>query len=117
MAEEGHAEAQYLLGYMYSEGIYVKQNWEIAREWFEKSADQGYAESQYQLGYMHSNDGDDGVSRAFYQAVPLIELAALQDHPEAQHMMGLFYQRGIEVYQDDKMAFYYFKQAASFRSG
>ena len=41
-AKQGHAEAQFKLGDMYS----VEKNYKKAVEWYEKAAKQGHAEAQ-----------------------------------------------------------------------
>jgi TPR repeat protein len=41
-AEQGHAEAQYNLGFCYEKGKGVKQNYEKAEEWYRKAAAQGH---------------------------------------------------------------------------
>ena len=54
-AEQGYADAQYDLGWMYYNGdgtvIHKKQ----AFYWYKKSAKQGYAKAQYNLGLMYYN--------------------------------------------------------------
>jgi len=57
-AENGHAESQFELGYIYSVGpdfFFVKikgvpQNHEEALRWYRKSAEQGFAEAQWEMG-------------------------------------------------------------------
>lgn len=52
LAESGHAEAQYGLGFMYETGWGVQRAASEALEWYRKSAEQGYAKAQYNLGMM-----------------------------------------------------------------
>ena len=52
-AEQGDAEAQYRLGWMYYKGEGVAQSFETARKWHEQAATQGNAEAQYNLGLMY----------------------------------------------------------------
>ena len=54
-AEQGHAEAQFNLGYMYQYGQGVKQDYFKAVEWYQKAAEQGDASAQYNLGVMYYN--------------------------------------------------------------
>lgn len=49
-AEQGHAGAQYELGWCYSHGRGVKKDLKKAVEWFRKAADQGYDAAQCELG-------------------------------------------------------------------
>jgi len=41
LAKQGDANAQYKLGFMYQRGLGVDRNYEIAAEWYKKSAQQG----------------------------------------------------------------------------
>ncbi len=52
-AEQGHAGAQYMLGFMYANGEGVPQNYAEAEEWYWKAAEQGDANAQYELGLMY----------------------------------------------------------------
>ena len=52
-AEQGQAEAQYNLGYMYQNGESVTQDYKQAFKWYTKSAEQGYADAQLNLGFMY----------------------------------------------------------------
>ena len=52
-AEQGHARAQYHLGYMYDIGLHVLENHALAVEWYRKAADQGDAQAQVNLARMY----------------------------------------------------------------
>ncbi len=52
-ANQGHAEAQHILGMMHAEGQGLTQNYGAAVKWYRKAADQGYAEAQTSLGVMY----------------------------------------------------------------
>ena len=53
-AEQGNADAQFNLGFMYQDGRGLKQSDEKAVEWYEKAAKQGDADAQYYLGLLYS---------------------------------------------------------------
>ena len=53
LVEQGDAEAQYNLGFMYEHGQGVPQDYAAARRWYRKAAGQGYAGAQYSLGGMY----------------------------------------------------------------
>lgn len=55
LANQGDAQAQFNLGYMYNKGKDVRQDYSQAFNWFQKSANQDYAEAQYNLGLMYEN--------------------------------------------------------------
>ena len=50
LAEQGDADAQYFLGWMYYKGQGVLQDYKKAVEWNRKSAEQGEANAQFALG-------------------------------------------------------------------
>ena len=53
-AEQGHADAQYRLGfYGYAEGIGAEKDDAAAAMWYQKAAEQGHAEAQCSLGFMY----------------------------------------------------------------
>ena len=52
-AEQGDADAQNDLGFMYANG--VPQNYAEAVKWYRKAAEQGVAEAQFNLGVMYAN--------------------------------------------------------------
>ena len=52
-AEQGDAEAQSVLGLMYSLGLGVPKDDQEAVKWFRKAAEQGYAHGQFSLGVMY----------------------------------------------------------------
>jgi TPR repeat protein len=55
LAEQGDADAQTSLGFMYDEGIGVLQDYKIAIKWFRKVGRQGIAEAQYKLGSRYAS--------------------------------------------------------------
>ena len=52
-AEQGDANAQYLLGEMYREGSGVIQDYAEAAKWYRMAAEQGDANAQYRLSEMY----------------------------------------------------------------
>ena len=54
-AEQGHAEAQFNLGFVYDKGKGVPQDDKEAIKWYRLSAKQGYAYAQSNLGVMYTN--------------------------------------------------------------
>ena len=49
-AEQGDAEAQYKLGFMYEGSDSVPEDYAEAAKWYRKAAEQGHVEAQYGLG-------------------------------------------------------------------
>ena len=76
LADQGAAEAQSYLGFIYDKGQGVGQDYKEAIKWYRKAADQGYARAQYNLGLMYLNG--QGVPRDYVQAHMWYNLAAAQ---------------------------------------
>jgi TPR repeat protein len=85
-AEQGNAEAQLLLGFMYEDGKGVPQDYAEAARWFRKAAEQGNIAAQGTLGSMYL-DGL-GVPKDPAQAVRWLRKAAEQGLPPAQSVLG-----------------------------
>ena len=81
LAEQGEAQAQYRLGFLYQFGQGVPQDYERAVMWYRKAADQGYANGQFYLGFMYSIGL--GVTRNIAQGNMWFNLAAAQGHKDA----------------------------------
>ena len=54
LAEQGDAEAQTLLGGIYSYGVGVPQDHAEALKWYRLAANQNFAEAQFNLGLMYA---------------------------------------------------------------
>jgi len=106
-ANQGEAQAQYMLGLMYKDGQGVDQNYVKAVELLSKAANQGYAAAQSNLGVMYANG--QGVVQDYFKAVELYTKVANQGDAEAQYMLGLMYANGHGVVQD------YFKAKELFK--
>jgi uncharacterized protein len=52
LAEQGRADAQNNLGWMYERGDGVTQDYAEALKWYRKAAEQGDAAAQYNIGLM-----------------------------------------------------------------
>ena len=79
LAEQGHVDAQNLLGIMYREGHGVPQDQVEAANWFRLAAEQGYAEAQFALGVIYHSDL--GVPLDDVQAFMWFSLAASRFPP------------------------------------
>ncbi|EPM4783081.1 tetratricopeptide repeat protein [Providencia stuartii] len=84
--EQGNATAQYRLGTMYQYGEGVIQDYQKARQWYEKAAKQNNADAQYKLGVMFSHgwggEQDDQQARLWYLK------SAQQGNSSAQSNLG-----------------------------
>ena len=66
LADQGYADAQCNLGFMYGQGQGVAKDYAEAMRWCRKAADQGYADAQYNLGLMYGFG--KGVTQDIVQA-------------------------------------------------
>ena len=92
LAEDGEAEAQNNIAYLYERGYGVKQSYTRAIEWYKKAAAQQSPEAIYNLG-MLAFDGygmrqDYLAARRYFTEAAELELA------DAHYMLGLIYYQG-----------------------
>ena len=73
-ALRGDAHAQAVLGFMYANGRGVPQSYDVAVDWYLRSAEQGDATGQYLLGLMY--DKGFGVAQNVIFAHKWVNLAA-----------------------------------------
>lgn len=112
-AEAGLEIAQYNLGVLYYSGTGVAQNYSEAFKWTQMAAEQGHTNSQYNLGTLYYNGL--GVRSEIFnrwplsliykqsdleQAVRWYQLAAENDHGDAQYNLASMYQKGEGVAPD-----------------
>ncbi len=98
LAEQGDAEAQNMLGYMYRFGEGLPQDFEEARQWYRRAADQGNATAQNNLGAMYRQGL--GIPQDYQEAFRWFLRAAEQGNGGAQNHVGLMYYKGEGVGKD-----------------
>ncbi len=81
-AEQGDAQVQYNLGFMYANGEGVPEDDAESVYWYRKAAEQGHASAQYNLGAMYANG--EGVPEDYVQAHAWFSIAAAQGNDDAQ---------------------------------
>lgn len=99
LAEQGHAGAQYFVGYMYYKGQGVVQNGTEAVKWLRKAAEQGDVKAQLRLGMMFRLGSS--VAKNYAEAEKWLRKATEQGDAKARYNLGLMYYRGEGVDQDD----------------
>ena len=110
-AAQGHAMAQFNLGWLYYTGEVVSQDYTKARQWWEKAAAQGDAKAQFSLGVLYDNGL--GVPQDYATARGWYEKAAAQGNARAQVFLGILYDRGLGVPQDYVTARQWYEKAAA----
>jgi len=111
LAEQGDANAQTSLGFMYDEGIGVLQDYKIAIKWFRKAAKQGSGTAQFKLGLMYTYG--KGVLQDYKMATKWYRKVGRQGIAEAQYKLGSRYASGHEVIKNNVYAHMWLNIAAS----
>jgi hypothetical protein len=115
LAEQGHATAQFWLGYMYNFGRGVAKDDAEAVKWYRKAAEQGEAQAQFNLSVMY--EYGRGVAKDDAEAVRWYRKVAAQEQYQyqqahAQFELGRMYHEGRGVAQDDAQAVRWYRKAA-----
>ena len=123
LAEQGHADAQFNLGLMYSKGKGVPQDDTLAAKWYRKAAEQGQVQAQLALAGWHARCGGNigplcrlrmgSPNLDYTEAAKWYRLAAEQGNAEAQRNIGVMYAEGQGVPQDYVMAHKWLNLAAA----
>ncbi len=111
LAEQGNAEAQTRLGFMYATGKGVEQNYNTAVDWCYKAAQQGDSIAQYNLGLMYAKG--QGVAQDNKIALAWYSKAAEQGHAQAQFSLGGVFEKGVGVEKNKKQAADLYLKAAN----
>ncbi len=110
-AENGHAEAAYTLGLLFSGGGQLPENKSEAFKWMRMSAEKGYAPAQEHLGMWYMVGGL--VPEEPAEAVRWFRKAADQGERSAMYFLGTLYAGGEGVPKDVDAALGWFQMAAA----
>ena len=94
-AEQGHAGAQFHLGFLYQ---HDRNDSAEAAKWYRKAADQGYARAEVSLAVMHAEG--DGVPKDYGRAIALLRSAAAKGDEYGESLLGRMYYDGKGVPRD-----------------
>lgn len=108
-AEQGHVEAQNILGDCYFNGIGTAKDAEMAVRWLRLPAERGYVSAQFNLGVCYKNG--EGVDKDEHQALKWLQQAAEQGHTKAMLILGELYVMD-EALKDEDQAIFWLQQAA-----
>jgi TPR repeat protein len=111
LAEQGHASAQFNLGFMYAYGGGVLQDYKEAVKWFRLSAEQGNASAQFNLGFMYASG--KGVPKDYKEALRFLRLSAKQGYAKAQNYLSFMYYKGLGIPKDYVLAHMWLNLAIS----
>ena len=110
LADNGEAEAQNNLGYLYQYGYGAKQSYTRAIRYYTLAADQGLAEAHHNLGMLYFNGY--GSPQNYDQAKRAFLKAAEKELGASEYMLGLIYYQGLGLMQNYWRAKNYFVRAA-----
>jgi TPR repeat protein len=110
LAEQGNAEAQAHLGYMYYTGEGVESSLGKAVEMYRRAAVQGNRDAQYNLAVAYAFG--EGVAQDDAEAVIWYRRAAEQGSAIAQYSLGVSYALGEGLMRDDSEAIKWYRAAA-----
>lgn len=109
-AENGQAQAQYILGWIYQNGEGVPQDYAESAKWYELAAEADNADAQYALGSYYMAGA--GVPRDDGKAALWFRKAADKGKAGAQYLLGYLLSRGEGVPRDEAEGVrWYFKAA------
>jgi TPR repeat protein len=111
LADQGAAEAQNNIGYLYEQGRGVKQSYARAIEWYKKAAEQDLAEAHHNLGMLAFLGY--GMRKDYLIAKRHFTNAGDLDQADSEYMLGLIYHQGHGVKKNLARAKDYFLEAAT----
>jgi uncharacterized protein YgiM (DUF1202 family) len=85
LAEGGHAEAQYHLGWLYANGNGLSVDIGRALDWWMKAAGQGHADAQFAVGLAYTTG--EGIKADLDEAVDWYLAAARRGHQDARDIL------------------------------
>ena len=110
LAEEGNADAQAYIGYLYHKGKGVEADLGKAVDWYRRAAAKGNRDAQYNLALAYAFG--EGVAQDDAEAVMWYRRAAEQGSAIAQYSLGVSYALGEGVSQDNVEAVKWYRAAA-----
>jgi TPR repeat protein len=99
LADQGNAQAQFRLGWMYWHGNGVKPDIAGALQWYRKAAEQGDTRAELSLAAIYWW-GMGGVAKDYAETFKWYRRAADQGDAVAQLSLGKMYEHGAGVQQD-----------------
>lgn len=114
-AEQGYADAQEALGYMYTNRLSgldygIPLDDERGAYWFRRAAEQGHVGSQAMIGWFYGNG--IGVEQDTAEAARWYRRAAEQGNAAAQYNLGRLLHEGNGIEQDHTEALAWYSKAA-----
>ena len=110
VAENGDAEGQNNVGFLYERGLGVSQDYKKAEAWYMMASSQGLASAKHNLAMLtykgHINNKD------WRKSVEWLKEADKMDFGPSTYMLGVLYMRGEGIFKDREQALKLFEKAA-----
>tara|TARA_B100000530_G_scaffold275675_1_gene188625 strand:- start:104 stop:901 length:798 start_codon:yes stop_codon:yes gene_type:complete len=110
LADNGIAEAQNNLGFLYQNGLGVRRNYNTAIKWYQLAANQGLSEAEHNIGML--NYWGYGVSQDFNIARRWFSKSAEKGLGDSHYMIGLIFFKGEGTQVSTARASKHFTDAA-----
>mgnify|MGYP003657927163 CR=1 FL=1 len=110
LAEAGNAEAMFLMGTAYAEGLAKSQDPITALTWYRRAADQQHVLAQHNIGNAYSSG--TGVEASNEMAAYWWQLAAQQGDAVVQYRLAQLFEQGLGVPQDMSVALRWYADSA-----
>ncbi len=110
LADQGNADAQRSLGYLYYFGEGVTKDYAEALKWYRKAAEQGDTRAQFGLGFLYYYG--KGVTQDKTEAVKWFRKSAEGGYAAAQQRLVRLYADGDVVTKDYAEAVKWYRKAA-----
>ena len=107
LAQSGDQNTQYKLATIYKTNKYIPADTYLYSTWLSIAANNGHLQAQYELAKYFLNREKPNISLAYYWG----KSAADKNYAPAVSFLGDCYFLGINVKQDDAIAFEYYKRA------
>ena len=101
-ADGGDANAQYVMGHCYEQGISVTANLHEAAKYYEMAVKQGHTLATYALGVCYQTGR--GVPQDHGKAIHHFQLAAVHHHAEAEYALADYFYDGDVIRRDFELA-------------
>ncbi len=111
LAEEGYADAQATIGWMYHADKGVKKNLNQAYYWYRKAAKQGHVIAQNNVGVFYEQ-GLGSIRKSTKKAAKWYRESAELGYSYAQYNLGMLYKNGLGVKKNKNEAIYWLQIAA-----
>lgn len=115
LAEDGDADAQVSLGYMYQTGQSFEQSYSRAADWYRAAAEQGNSLAQFALGDLYAQGL--GLEQDYGQAAYWFGRAAMAGNVSAQVRLAYYYENGFGVVRDYGAAAHWYGRASQASRG